>query len=350
MAGGLTSPAAQNGSRHRARMAVAAAALLYLAAVIMLALGLSGLGDRWWPATLVLYGPRWIAALPLAILVPAALARKRVALVPVAGAAALMIGPILGLELPLAHLAEGERAGHLRVVTFNAGSRELTRRPLLRLLDEQRPDLVAMQECPWTEAALAAAFPGWEARSDKGQCLLSRHPVIQVEPRDRTDVWRRGGNGAIIRYTIDLARVQGAPARINLLHLHLETVRDAIEALLHGGPRGAPEHDRNVALRAWESEVARAWVDTSPHPTVVAGDLNLPVESAIYRRSWADLENAFSRAGVGFGATKRTRWFGLRIDHVLVGPGWSSERAWIGPDLGSDHRPLLADLRWAPRK
>lgn len=331
-------------------MAVVAGALLYLAAVITLALGLSVLGDRWWPATLALYGPRWIAALPLAILVPASLALKRAALVPVAGAAALMLGPILGLELPLAQLIEGEHAGHLRVVTFNVGSRELTRDPLRRLVAERRPDLVALQECPWTEAELTAAFPGWEARSNKGQCLLSRHPVLQVEPRDRADVWRRGGNGAIVRYTIDLTLVHGAPSRINLVNLHLETVRDAIEALLHGGPRGAPEHKRNAALRAWESALARAWVDMSPHPTIVAGDLNLPVESAIYRRTWADLENAFSSAGLGFGATKRTRWFGLRIDHVLMSPGWSSERAWVDPDLGSDHRPLLADLRWAPRK
>lgn len=329
---------------------MAAAALLYLAAMVTLAVGLYVLGERWWPATLALYGPRWIAALPLAILVPAALSQKRAALVPIAGAAALVIGPILGLELPLSQLIAGEHAGHLRVVTFNAGSRELTRGPLRRLVDAQRPDLVALQECPWTEAELAAAFPGWEARSEKGQCLLSRHPVIQVEPRDRADVWRRGGNGAIVRYTIELALVRGAPARINLVNLHLETVRDAIEALLHGGFRGAPEHDRSTSLRAWESELARAWVDMSPHPTIVAGDLNLPIESAIYRRSWGDLENAFSRAGLGFGATKRTRWFGLRIDHVLMGPGWSSERAWVGPDLGSDHRPLLADLRWAPRK
>ena len=51
--------------------------------------------------------------------------------------------------------------------------------------------------------------------------------------------------------------------------------------------------------------------------------------------------------GLGFGATKRTRWFGVRIDHVLAGPGWTTERAWIGPDLGSDHLPMVADLRWS---
>ena len=35
-------------------------------------------GDRWWPATLLLYAPRWPWAVPLGALVPAAaLARRR---------------------------------------------------------------------------------------------------------------------------------------------------------------------------------------------------------------------------------------------------------------------------------
>ena len=77
---------------------------------------------------------------------------------------------------------------------------------------------------------------------------------------------------------------------------------------------------------------------------IVAGDFNLPLESAIYRRDWATLQNAFSAAGFGLGHTKRSRWFGIRIDHVLAGSKSRIERCWIGPDVGSDHRPLVAEL------
>ena len=38
------------------------------------------------------------------------------------------------------------------------------------------------------------------------------------------------------------------------------------------------------------------------------------------------------------------RVFGVRIDHVLTGDGWRCRRCWVGPDVGSDHLPLLADL------
>jgi len=70
----------------------------------------------------------------------------------------------------------------------------------------------------------------------------------------------------------------------------------------------------------------------------------MPVESAIYRRYWSDFSNAFSDAGWGWGATKATRWHGIRIDHVLVGHGASALRAWVAPHLDGDHRPMAADL------
>jgi endonuclease/exonuclease/phosphatase (EEP) superfamily protein YafD len=36
----------------------------------------------------------------------------------------------------------------------------------------------------------------------------------------------------------------------------------------------------------------------------------------------------------------------VRIDHILAGPGWQAERCWVGPDVGSPHRPVIADLIW----
>lgn len=365
-----------------------ASAVLYLLGVAAIWLSLPILGDRWWPATLFLFGPRKFVALPLLVLVPAALALQRRALLPLALSAALIVGPILGLSISLRALTGAADAGDLRVASLNVGGRIRDMKRLARFVAETRPDVLALQECSAPTPALEAAFPGWVVHTEYGMCLLSRHPFLKVESRDRSDVWRAGGHGAILRYTIALpdreaaaaspsapgpsagapssrspsAQQPAAPsaqqpapqsaqppagARVfNLIHLHLETPRDAIEALMHGAWKQAAEHDRNIALRTWESELARQWVDEAPHPAVIVGDFNMPVDSAIYRRFWAGFENAFSRAGLGFGATKQTRWFGVRIDHVLVGPGWTSERAWVGPDLGSDHLPMIADLRW----
>ncbi|WP_434040837.1 MULTISPECIES: endonuclease/exonuclease/phosphatase family protein [Sorangium] len=346
---------------RRLRAVVLASAVLYLLGVVAVWLALPLFGDRWWPATLFLFGPRQVIALPLLAIVPAALLVQRRALIPAALASLIVVGPILGFTVSVRGLVGGAGRGDLRVASFNTGSRPMSMDRIKGFVAEARPDVLALQECGVPEPELTAAFPGWFVHVDRGMCLVSRHRILEAESRDRRDVWKAGGHGAIVRYAIalpDRATV-GAPEApqpdaqvpprtrvFSLLNLHLETPRDAIEALMHGLWKQAAEHDRVIALRVWESELARQWVDEAPYPAIVVGDLNMPADSAIYRRFWAGFEDAFSRAGLGFGATKRTRWFGVRIDHVLAGPGWTTERAWIGPDLGSDHLPILADLHW----
>ena len=64
---------------------------------------------------------------------------------------------------------------------------------------------------------------------------------------------------------------------------------------------------------------------------------------------WDDYTNAFSKAGFGFGETRWTTMrgitFGVRIDHILTNEHWRPQRCWVGPDVGSDHLPVIADLR-----
>jgi endonuclease/exonuclease/phosphatase (EEP) superfamily protein YafD len=81
-------------------------------------------------------------------------------------------------------------------------------------------------------------------------------------------------------------------------------------------------------------------------PVVVAGDFNLPVESAILRNHWRSYDNVFSRCGRGLGYTKFTSLFGIRIDHVLTSPQWTCTGARVlRSPYGGDHAPLIADLR-----
>ena len=129
--------------------------------------------------------------------------------------------------------------------------------------------------------------------------------------------------------------------------VHLETPRGALEALAKRAffsfPASATE---NQATRDLESEVARHWVAPVDEirPVIVAGDFNLVVESAIYRRWWGDLKNAFNVRGLGLGWTKQTRLFGVRIDHVLYDGGIQVRGVKVGAFLGADHRPLIAEL------
>src|SRR5438309_7412973 len=66
------------GWRRRAAAIIRACSWLYIAAVVGLWVLLDAAADVWWPATLIMYGPRWVWGVPLGVLVPtAALLRPR---------------------------------------------------------------------------------------------------------------------------------------------------------------------------------------------------------------------------------------------------------------------------------
>ena len=57
---------------------------LYAAAIVGVWLVIRLAGDRWWLATLMLFGPRWVYATPALVLLPLALALRRRLLWPIA--------------------------------------------------------------------------------------------------------------------------------------------------------------------------------------------------------------------------------------------------------------------------
>ena len=317
---------------------------LYGLAVAGVALLIHLLSDLWWPATLVLFAPRWIWALPLLVLVPAALRWRRRLLWVLAPTALLLLIPVLGfVPPPLSTLAARTAPPDLRVLTYNIGGGRLDPGEIAPWLDDVAPDMAVFQECAAAiEPARASLLQrGWQVEVQQGSCMVSRHPIRKVEVRDPMAIWKMGGSGIVVRYEV------AAPGRvINVVNVHLETVREGLTAVLRRGWGGVSELELNIEQRDIESTLARAFAVQAAGPLVVAGDFNMPMESAIYRRYWSDFTNAFSSAGQGWGATKATRWHGIRIDHVLLGPGWSCTRAWVGPHLGMDHRPMIAEIAW----
>lgn len=305
----------------------AAAALLFLA------------GDAWWPATLLLYGPRWVLALPAWGLLGLALLQKRRALaVASLGCALVVLGWFGDFNVPWSQLfgaGRSERA--LRVVSFNAGPLDLVAR-LGSFLQQVKPDVLVIEECSPGLQQLPADAQGFELKRTHSVCLLSRFPIVHYAVRDPHDVWAQGGSG-----DISLARIEGPDGAFDVVAVHLETPREGFNELLHfRSPRGL------IAVteqRRHESELAREFARDVAGPMLVVGDFNLTEESRIYRHYWAQFANAFSRCGWGYGHSKRTRWFGVRIDHVLMGGGFDCVDATLGPDFGSDHRPLVVEVQ-----
>ena len=66
-------------------------------------------------------------------------------------------------------------------------------------------------------------------------------------------------------------------------------------------------------------------------------------EIEILKRTHRGAESDDKQVTVVIRADRKTT---VRIDHVLAGKGWNCVRCWVGPNVGSPHRPVLADLVW----
>jgi len=82
-------------------------------------------------------------------------------------------------------------------------------------------------------------------------------------------------------------------------------------------------------------------------PVVVLGDLNLTPHAPAFARLLRQSGLRDALAGPRWQPTWQAAFWplALRIDHVLVGPGLCVAHAEVGSSIGSDHRPVVAQLR-----
>lgn len=293
-------------------------------------------GDEMVIPTLLAYGARWVWLLPVAALAPLGFWRRST-LIPLALAAGLCVVGVMQFQPP--HVSTKETCCRLTVVTIN-GDQQARPDAFRRLIEDEHADVVAMQE--WDEEAMGNALSPWHVHCEGELCLGSRHPIGKVDILGRGTV---GGSRAMILET----EVTTENGPVSFFSIHLDTVRKGIEPMLHEGVGGTDELRDNLAFRDRQSAQAASWIRAhAAHPFVIAGDFNMPTDSAIYRRHWREWADAFESAGTGFGHTKFTSLWGIRIDHVLFDPQWQAVSSRVGPDVGSDHRPLIVTLQRAP--
>lgn len=335
---GRAVPIPAAGLRVWLRLILAVLSWGWLAAVIAAALLLWVLGDRWWPATLLLYAPRWPLLLPGMLLVPAALFLGRRLLLPQLLAVAVTLIPVMGFTLGWRGLV-GAGPRDLRIVTFNvAGLTGTTPGMLVASLTTYEPDVIAFQECPERLAEPGNWGAGWHTGVEKTVCIASRYPIVSVTSEERVRTGAQGGTGTVV-----LFRLARPADSIDLAVVHLETPRKGMEPLRESGRIGAMR--LNTLVRDAGSSRASRWIRGQTESPIIAGDFNLTVESAIYRTHWGRCANAFTQVGKGFGYTRVLKRFSARIDHVLACGDWRPVRARVGPFLGSDHRPLIVELK-----
>lgn len=297
--------------------------------------------ERWWPATLLLVSPRWPLALPTMVLWAGALARRTWApALPQIAATAVLAGPLLGMRASWP--AGLEARGDLRVLTCNVHRNQTDASQLREAIASAEPDVVVLQDWSSSIERDGPLFDraGWDVRREGQLLIASRLPIARVTPVTFDAALDGPADERAAAVCCDLQTRVGV---VRLINVHLSSPHLGLIACLddHGQALAG-----NADRRWQESAALVHFVEAATGPVLLAGDFNTTDDSPIFREDWPDFRDAFTERGLGIGYTYVNRHTQLRIDHVLAGPGWQVVRCWVGPDVGSPHRPLIADLRF----
>ncbi|MET0261969.1 MAG: endonuclease/exonuclease/phosphatase family protein [Rariglobus sp.] len=294
------------------------------------ALGLCGFtvaafaGDRHWlPEVTTHFRPHYGILLSACVIIYAIASRCRVAAV-LSVFALINIAFLVPRFVP--HPVAPREATRLKLLLANVHTDNLNRTAIVELIQREQPDVVALLEIndAWLAALkpLTSSYPHIRSvpRSDNfGIVLLSRVPVSDLKT-----VYLTVAELPSIRATLTLADRQ----QISLLATH---------PLPPGSADGVLLRDQQLAA------IAR-WSIAEPHPTVVLGDLNCTPWSPAFRTLLKT--SALTDTGYGIAPTWPVKPWLLRVplDHCLASSTLFVSEHRIGPDIGSDHFPIIVTL------
>jgi endonuclease/exonuclease/phosphatase (EEP) superfamily protein YafD len=289
---------------------------------------------------MLMFGPRWLWALPLGVAIPAAALVARKALGPLAISLVIILGPLMGFCTPWRPVINRKPPDQrIRILTCNVHYNELDAELLSKEIIHDDLDIVVLQGWTGKHKSIVFRQTNWYLQRNDEFLLASRYPVRMAEI-SHLPIFNEG-NGAFACYDLELPS-----GLLHLFNIHLASPRQALQSVIDRPREAATFMEANSNLRWKQSQAIQNWIQGVDGPVILAGDFNTPPDSSIYRECWSHLHNAFSEAGFGWGHTYFTRRAAVRIDHQLGGAGWQCRRCWVGPDVGSPHHPVIADWEW----
>jgi len=263
----------------------------------------------------------WVG-LAVPILAVAALVRRSAT----AGVALLLPAVVWGLMF--GHLlipGKGGGSSDLRVLSHNVDASNPDPRQTAQDLLAADADVMALEEITSADmkiykAAFAKTYPYSVSRDTVG--LWSKYPVAESKSVDVGFKWTRA-----LR-----AEVSTPEGKVALYVAHLASVRV--------GTSGFTSDQRNDTIKALGRQIA----DEKLSGVIVMGDFNGTANDRSLAPLTTGLRSAQGAAGYGFGFTWPAKFPMARIDHIMV-RGVTPTKAWVMKPTGSDHRPVVAELR-----
>ncbi len=216
----------------------------------------------------------------------------------------------------------------LKLLIANVNTHNTRFADVIALVDREQPDVIALMETDgrWLDelGPIAERYPHSIARprnDNFGIALFSRLPLVEPE--------------VVVLGDLRL------PSIATGVLCGGEVVRLLVT---HPVPPIRGHHARS---RDQQLERAAEWVRQHDGPVILAGDLNATMWSPVYQRTVGDAGLTNARRGFGVLPTWPSRFgpMGIPIDHCLVSGRFAVTDCRVGPDVGSDHRPLVVGLR-----
>jgi vancomycin resistance protein VanJ len=263
----------------------------------------------------------WVG-LAVPVLALAALVRRSA----IAGVALLVPAVVWGLMFGnLLIPGKGGGAYDLRVLSHNVDAANPDPEKTAQDLLAADADVMALEEITAADmkiykAAFAEEYP-YEVSRDT-VALWSKYPVAQSKSVDVGFKWTRA-----LR-----AEVSTPEGKVAVYVAHLASVRV--------GTSGFTSDQRNDTIEALGRQIA----DEKLAGVIVMGDFNGTANDRSLAPLTSGLRSAQGAAGHGFGFTWPSDFPMARIDHIMV-RGVTPTKAWVMSPTGSDHRPVVAEVR-----
>jgi endonuclease/exonuclease/phosphatase (EEP) superfamily protein YafD len=232
----------------------------------------------------------------------------------------------------------------LKVLHLNAHTANTNYTGVIDLIQDETPDVVFLQEVNrlWLEA-MDNGLAGYRRVAAEGR---TDNFGIACYAKEPSEPGERAGQRLVIESSRVFDPTQGV-AQVPAIEL-LGRFNDKPVAILSVHPlppvSGEYARARNATLRA-----AGEWSAARDEPCIIVGDFNATPWSTAFRdlQSAGDLvnsQNGFGRAPTwpaGFASLGM-----IPIDHLLHSDALLTVDRRVGEVAGSDHLPLIVDLRW----
>ena len=308
--------------------------LLVIPAVTLAAASIASFFGEWvwWLDVLANFRAQFVVGL-VVLSLSLLLTRFRRTGVAVAAVAVVNLIPVLPLYVGSPGDSEPS-APSIRVMSFNLLSDNERFGEVIDYIEAVDPDLVLLHEAsrPW-EIALESADLGYEIIRPRSEDLIfGTLALVRGEEIEAVSF----GFGAAQPRAVQLSyRPTGWPEAIEVLSTH---------------PL-APTTDERADLRDAQLGFAADWATGRGGPRFIVGDFNATPWSSPFRNLMAETELRNSQVGFGLQPSFPTTSnviLRVPIDHLLHSEHFIVRDRRLGPDLGSDHFPLIVDIELAP--